>query len=814
MIRDISYHKKIAEEFVAHLSFEEKMIARYGSFEDKMKLGLPYIDFSGEAAHGVQARHDQDFDKGAPVYTTIFPNPIGMAATFDKKLMHDIGEVVGTESRSLVNEFLHNGICALAPTVDMERDPRWGRNEEAYGEDPHLTSRLAGEYILGMAGDDEKYVRCGATLKHFYANNAENNRYTSDSRMSEELKQDYYLRVFKEIIEYAQPMSVMTSYNRINGVTATFNPEVKELLREWGVPFIVSDAFTLLRAVDLQHKAEDGVDAIRKAFDADVDFFMEDWSFEIPAMKEAVEKGVVTEADIDRALINKLTALSMLGVMPDCLNADGSSKAFPKSEYNMSRVDTEESRTLSRESASESVVLLKNDGMLPISDSENTFLFGPMIDRWPLDWYSGVTSHKVTLKEGMNRTGDELMPYVRIRLSGDSKSSENADYAGLDENAKYAGLDDKKLVPVKKEDAELFRIMLWDDSRITIKAVSTGKLLTTIKPEAGIVNFVNESGDYELFANADDAFSWFANEAFQLIDEAGEALHFTEENAICFWEDNRIKGIRNNDGSMKMVFETVENVPDMIDKTVREFSIGEDASIVACFGLHPIVNCKEERDRDSIELPPFQRAVLKELRKRFSSISLLLLANAPVGILEESEADEIRSILWSAFGSEELGNGLADVVYGRKSPAGRLPQTWYKGDYQLADIEDYDIKKNGMTYLYMTEEPLYRFGFGLTYSEFEVEFLKADAPADVNDDQVMNKDVKSYRIRIKNIGNCTSDYVVQIYQSPDGETYLYGEDRTGRDVQGRKIPVGSRLVAFERVKDAEPGAEIIISVSV
>ena len=192
MKRDIRFHRERAEKYVAGLSFQDKMKILYGTFDDMRELGLFFIFFTGEAAHGVQARHDQSFDLGEPVCTTVFSNPIGMAASFDKELMHSIGNVVGTEMRSLVNEFRHNGLLSFAPTVDMERDPRWGRNEEAYGEDPHLTSRMAGEYILGMAGDDEKYVRCGATLKHFYGNNVEQDRYSIDSVMPRDLQEDYY----------------------------------------------------------------------------------------------------------------------------------------------------------------------------------------------------------------------------------------------------------------------------------------------------------------------------------------------------------------------------------------------------------------------------------------------------------------------------------------------------------------------------------------------------------------------------------------------------------------------------------------------
>ena len=862
MKRDLEYHKDRARKFISALSLEDKMKIMYGSFEDWKQLGVFFIGFSGEAAHGVQARHDQSFDLGPAVNTTIFPNPIGMAASFDKDLMHSIGEVVGTEMRSLLNEFMHNGLCPYAPTVDMERDPRWGRNEEAYGEDPHLASRMAGEYIRGMAGDDEKYVRCGATLKHFYGNNVEHERYTADSRIPLDLKEDYYLRVFRETIEYAQPLSVMTSYNMINGVTATFNPEVNDLLRKWGVPFIVSDAFTLKFSVDGQHTAADGPDAIRKAYDAGIDGFLESYDFEKPAMEEGLKKGTITEADIDRALINKFTVYSCLGLMVEDLLQDGSSKAFPKKEYNRSRVDTEESRKLARRAAAESAVLLKNDGILPLcsydendnsvdistenvlngnsdnNSDDNIFLVGPFIDRCPLDWYSGVSSHTVTIKEGTGIDGNALLPCVKLLIpekeekTGESEASEvksegsiSSEIRAENRRLKYAGIVDGKVTAVSSEEAELFDIMLWDDSRITLRSKSTGKLLTTISPEEKVVNVENAAEHFALYANADDAFSWFTNEAFQLIDENGDVLHFTTENALNFWEDPRIRGIINYDGSMEIVFETVKGIPELIENLIQENSLDQDTKIVGCFGLHPIVNCKEERDRDSIELPPLQRAVLNELEKSFDNIVLILTANAPLGIVPEYESDKIRGILWTAFGSEEMGNGIADILYGRVSPAGRLPETWYRDDSQLGDINDYDIRKTRMTYLFMEDDPLFRFGFGLGYSEFEVEMLGAadadkekdsdkevDAKTEINT-KTVNTPESGYRIKIRNTGSVTSDYVIQLYESPEGKIYLYGNDRLGKEVNGEKIPVGSRLVSFERVHAVSPGEEreLIIS---
>ena len=780
MKRDIEYHRNRAMAMIRTLTLEEKLKVLYGTDEDHSSLGLKYLNFFGEAAHGVQARHDQNFDLGEPVFTTVFPNPIGMSASFDTDLMYKIGEVTGIESRSLLNEGLHSGICVLAPTVDMERDPRWGRNEEAYGEDPRLTSEMAGAYILGMAGEEE-YVRCGATLKHFYGNNVENKRFLSDSRIPEELKESYYLRVFREIVDKAAPLSAMTSYNLVNGIPSTFSPEVIAELKDRGVVFIVSDANTLQLSVEEQKAASDGVDAVCKALNAGIDIFLERGEYGDKALVEALKEGKVQEASVDTALINKLTAYSMLGLMPEDLLPDGSSKAFSRKDYNITKVDTSENRRLARTAAAKSTVLLKNDGLLPLREGSEFLLLGPLSDRCPIDWYSGITSHQVTVKEGLGCASEALYPLVRIRLG-----------------EHYAGIRNGILTPVETGGAETFRIMLWDDSRITIRSVTTGGLLTAVPPEKKVKNDEAPADDFILHAYAREAFSWMTNEAFQLMDESGNIIHFDAENALRFWEDPRITGIMNTDGSMALSFETVKTIEDLIIEMNPD---NAEIPVIACFGLHPIVNCKEERDRESIELPPFQRAVLRSLRSTFDNIILLLLSNAPLAVEEEDNDSKIRSILWSAFGSEELGNGLKDIIFGITGPSGRLPQTWYRNDLQLGDMDEYDLRKTKMTYLYIKDEPLYRFGYGLEYSDFQDILLS------------ISREEQRCDIRVINTGNRISDHVVQLYRSAEGEYFICSGDCRGKASHGTVMPAGSILEAFSRVHDMKPGEERIISLS-
>ena len=813
-MRERAYHKRKAEEYLGTLSREQKLLVISGKEEERLAAGLPRLEAYGEAAHGIQARHDQSFDLGTPVCTTVFQNPVGFAATWDKELMYEIGELVGVEGRSLYDEGQHNAICMLAPTIDMERDPRWGRNEEAYGEDPHLTSRIAGEYIRGMAGDDPRYVRCGATLKHFYGNNVENDRSLSDSNISDELKDSYYIHVFEEVIDYADPLGVMSSYNYVNGTPNTFNPELTTRLKARGLPFVSGDGGVISLAVTKQKEVENVAQSLVRAIRAGMDSFPEDATVIRAGLTEALDSGMLMEEELDRVVLNRLTAYSMLGLLP---NDEGVEEVFPKEAYNMSRVDTAEARALARRASAAGMVLLKNEAWrdnpqegatqdnmeagaadaqnadlrraLPLAEDAGVLLLGPFADRCPMDWYSGITSHQVTLKEGLgeNVTACEaLYPYVRIRLG-----------------ALYAGLDGLRVVPVPKEQAEIFRIMLWDDSRITLRSVSRDRLLTTHRPDQKIINSEIPEKGFNLYANSTEAFSWYVQEAFQMIDKDGQVIHFTEENVLHFWEDERIVGIRNHDGETFAGFETVKTAEELLAEAGSAAESGSAAgaaelgsvagvaaesrgtTVIASFGLHPIVNGKEEVDRTTIELPPFQRVLLRRIRKMFPKVILVLHTNSPIAIVEEQEAPEIPAILWMATGSEEYGNALADVLYGTVSPAGHLCQTWYRSDDQLPAIDDYDIKKNGTTYIFMKDEPLYRFGFGLSYTEFAQEIVGE------------KRDSGQVTVRVKNTGARVSDCVVQVYIRPSGDYRLYEE----------KSEPGCRLTAFTRLRDVAPGEE-------
>ncbi|MBR1507512.1 MAG: glycoside hydrolase family 3 C-terminal domain-containing protein [Eubacterium sp.] len=789
--------KKI-DGIIASMTVSEKCDSMTANRNAIERLGIPDFTVGGEAAHGIQARHDQVSDVGLAEYTTVFPNPNGFAASFDEDLLFEIGSLVGDEGRSLFNEKRNRTLCAWAPTIDMERDPRWGRNEEGYGEDPVLASTLAAAYIRGLKGDVPDFVKFGATLKHFYANNVEDGRFTSDSVINDRLKYEYYLEVFRLCIKKSDPEAVMTAYNLINGTPCILNPDILDILKTWGLTHVVCDANAMVQLVSDQKVFDDDMYSVAASIKKGIDIFADDNEKTSEALKRALQNNLLSEQEIDACLKNRFCTFARLGLFSE-------EEIYPHDIYNMSKVNTASGRALSRKAAAKTAVLLKNDGLLPMDKNTPVAVLGPFAERCPLDWYSGITDHAVTLYEGIKDAysemykndilKDDLIPEVRIKKDGRYLGLKKEDTL-IDKNSHVLFMspdpdmnrDCYSLMEVEPEDAETFKIMLWDDRRVTIRSMSTGKLLTVKKP--GEITLTEYCDKDEIFVFPDDAFGWFAEEEFRFADKSGNIITFDEANAASFWMDDRIDSFINvfdRNVLSGISFETVESFEDKIDR-IKE----EGMTCVAAFGLHPIVNCREERDRNSIELPPFQRIVFKYIRESFDRNLLILTANAPLGIVPEAEDSRTDAILWTVLGSEELGHGISDIIFGDVSPSGRLPMTWYRHDSDLPDKSDYDIIGNPRTYMYYKGDTLYDFGYGLSYTDFKYDNLSV-------------QDVGKYieiTVDITNIGDVPSDHSVLVYFRKEKDGLLRPAKRLAVFTMETDIKPGeTRQVALMAEKD-------------
>lgn len=811
------------------------------------RLGIPAFFVGCEGAHGLQMRHDQSFDKGEPQPTTIFPNPVGMSASWDTELIRQAGEIVGTEARAVFEkEGRRGGLCLWAPTIDMERDPRWGRTEEAYGEDPYLTGKMASAYIQGMRGDGE-HIRCGATLKHFYANNVEDGRVWKSSSIDPRNKYEYYLEPFCRAVVEGGAEAMMTSYNEINGVPAILNHEVQKLAKEqWGIHHVVCDGGDMKQTVDCHHYFGSHTETIAEGLKAGIDCFTDDIDAVMEGAREAYELGMIDMNDIDRALKCHFSTLFRLGL-------------FDEQEEKEYGLNLPEYQQTARELTGESVVLLKNDALegqklLPLSAEHFTAdkklaVIGPSAGEWFMDWYSGIPPYSVTPLEGIRAAMGGMDHIIFESGVPEIKLACGDKYIGILEDGKTIGL-------VDEAHAEIFESVLWDREQMTLKAKSNGMLLTT--QDGCDEDKVYRGGT--ITATAKAAFGWFVKEVFHAqvnltdLKESEEkslslsvdsrfpeilrngeemvlrawnkgALFVDEQNRIRVQDDNgfaedgevcrivsytdthghqHMFGDADFDGRRNGTYETItgsryRSLPPICPVLVKDgIRSAKDAAakadtVIYVGGAHPMITCKEEVDRKDIAFPPYQRTLVQELYQANPRLIAALVTSVPYAIGWEKQ--NIPAILVTAGGSMELGNGLADVLFGKKAPAGRLNMTWYRDDSQLPDMDDYDIIQKERTYQYFKGDVLYPFGHGLTYAQTEICDLTAETSEDGQTVHV--------ECTVRNMGQDKAvqvqDEVVQIYFA--------------KKASAVKRPIRT-LAAFARVKALAPQEERRVSFEV
>ena len=812
-----------AEYLVSQMTIDEKC-ACFSLWIRNERLGLNVSTCGGEGAHGVQARAGQG-EAYPPTPTTSFPQPIGMAATFDRELIRKAGDVTGKEARAFENAVGKGGHCRLAPTVDLCRDPRWGRNEEGYGEDPYLTGKMASEYIIGMQ-DEHNYdgtpvkpgergnrIRTGAVLKHFYANNQEYRRAYDSFDISDKVKYDYELEPFRCCAQEGHAEGVMTSYNEINHLPAMLNHEVQDILKDqWGIRYAMTDGGDFLQTVNFHRYYDTHAETLAEGVKAGVDAMLDNPAEVAKAAKEAYERGLITEEEMDKSVLCTVTELIRQGAFDP---------EDPYAELDMADVGTDEAKRISLRMSEESNVLLKNEnGFLPLDRDEDIALIGAVGNSWYMDWYGGKPLYKVTLKAGLEKKMHREIPYdsgrhlfrfrVGDRYIGGSQPAVTARWIPKPPEPAELVLTDRA------EDAVVFEQQNWGSGSNFLYAPAYKKYMTV-------------GTDGKISLASDEPFTFQVMENFT-IGTADAVRTPAPRNANCvelteYWNDEEcgVKlycfGNRNvylEDGKLKTdplkrklaesntkeggnIAEawagsereadtlTVEIVSDGIERA-KELAKKAKKVIVA-LGCNPVMNAKEEIDRNTIDMIPLQEKLVEAVYGVNPNVAVVLIANYPYAINWIQE--HVPAILTCATGSQDLGNGLAAAIFGDANPAGRLPMTWYRSDADLPPMEDYDLISHPRTYRYFEKPVLYPFGYGLSYTSFGYsgpEIEKRGGGLRVSVD-------------VTNTGKVSGDEVAQLY--------------IRRVSSSGTIHPLRRLIGFERLRGLAPGesrrAEFIVN---
>lgn len=723
-------------DLLSRLSLSEKISLMPTHQAAVSRLGLGEFFVGGEAAHGLVGQG----------FATVFPQTIGLSQTWDRDLMREIGTEVGEEARFYYEtQGRLGGISLWAPTVDLIRDPRWGRTEEGYGEDPRLSGILAGAYITGMQGSHPFYVRCGATLKHFYANNNETDRVKSSSDIDPALKHDYYLKVYQIPVAQAKVHSVMTSYNEINRLPAILHPDVaKELKGRMGLDgFVVCDGGDLFQTVTEHRFCKTNAQAAALAVKAGVDCLTDDEVAVREALAKAIKLGLICEADLDRCLRNSLSLRFRLGQFdPNGRNPYATPKQCPHYRG--------EARDLAARAAKSALCLLKNSGILPLlKKPKRVAVIGPLADARYRDWYGGRSQYAksplealVTALPEADIVYSDADPLVRIR------SVATGGYLGPRSFA------DSRLSAEKAIDsgAMSFALRDWGWGNVTLRSPTMDRYL----------GFNGQWATME----AKEPWGWVVKESFD-IEPQGEA-----KVSLKTWRGDhlRVRPWRNRDKTSKLIQrdkligaaadrhgpESLFSIETVRDGVAEAVAKAKESDVAILFlGNYPMLVARECYDRQSLCLPPQQEILLRSCLEAQPNTIIVLVASYPYALGDL--AARAPAIIFAPHGGQEAGQAIAQAINGDYSPAGRLSLTWYRSDRDLPSIMDYDIVNRPRTYRYFDGPVLYPFGHGLSYAGFSYGALK------LSSDSLSIGQRLRVEVEVHNDSAIDAEEVVQLY---------------------------------------------------
>ena len=754
-------------DLISRMTVEEKASQLVHTAGAIPRLGIPEYNWWNEGLHGV-ARAG---------IATVFPQAIGMAATFDEPLVHQIAGVIGTEFRAKYYATLHKdgssdwfrGLTVWSPNINIFRDPRWGRGQETYGEDPFLTSRLGVAFVSGLQGSDPKYLKTVATPKHFAVHSGpESTRHTVDVQASRHDMEDTYLPAFRATVMEGKAESVMCAYNSLNSQPACANTTLldEHLRSDWGFQgYVVTDCGAMRDVFEGHHFAKSLEEAAATIFKSGTDnvcgYPPDHVGEEEDAILKALQQGLLPEADADRALRRLFTARFKLGMF------DPPSRV-PYTQIAPAENDTEAHRQLALRAARESVVLLKNkDSFLPLKKAYSTIaVIGPNAES--LDAlegnYNGTPSKPVTILDGIRkRFSQSKVSYVQgSGLIGPVTKAVPADVLYTDASRKQHGFKAQYFSNIKLEGTPvLTRIdktvdFFWGFAGVSAKLSNNYSVrwTGTIVP--------SESGDYIVGFIGQDGYRVWLNGNLIVEDWTTHRPSTTETKAVHLEKGHaypiKIEYFQTIRGAEARL---VWGIPEREKQNALSAARTADL-VIMVLGLSARVEGEQMKihadgfaggDRTRIDLPAFQQELLEQIHALGKPTVLVLLNGSALAVNWANE--NLPAILEAWYPGEEGGTAVAEALAGDFSPGGRLPVTFYKSVDQLPAFEDYSMAKR--TYRYFDGEPLYPFGFGLSYTSFVYSNPQVDK-ANITADGAA-----TISVDVTNRGTMAGDEVVQLY---------------------------------------------------
>jgi beta-glucosidase len=740
VFRPNSYKERLSD-LISLMTVDEKINQLTNQSDSIPRLGIPNYNYWSEALHGVLA-------SGA----TSFPQAVAMGSTWDPDLVYRVGTVISDEARAL-NATRGNGLTYWSPTLNIARDPRWGRNEESYSEDPYLLSRMGVAFVKGMQGNDPYYLKTVSTPKHFVANNEEQRRHTGSSDVDMRSLFEYYLPAFHQAIVEGKAYSIMGAYNELNQVPCNANTFLLTdlLRRSWGFQgYVVSDCGAIFDMLFGHHFFKTGAEAAARSILAgcDLDCGIEYRRF----LREALAGGLLEAKDLDRAVERVLSARFRLGDFdpPDMV---------PYSSITKDKLDNNENRDLALEVAQKSIVLLRNNGILPLKKDKikSIAVIGPNAAEAQLGIYSGWPNVLVGPLEGITKkaaalgikvdysmgcviSGGSLRPIEPkyfAKVEGTDKTGMKGEYF---DNMSLSG----KPVVTRVDSMVNFNFGTGSpahgipEDHFSIRW--KGKI---IPPET--IHHIGTSTDdgARLFLDGKLLINGWTDHAEQPSSAEVELKPGKEYEVEFDQYDNALGAVARLTWDLRQ-----------IDYNAAKEVAARNDVVVLVLGTSPVVS-REELDRSEIELPQVQRNLINEVASVNPNIIIVLVNGCPVALA--GTENKAQAIVEAWYGGEFGGTAMADVLFGDVNPGGKLPETFYSSTQQLPPMSDYDLINHPRTYMYFDQPVLYPFGHGLSYTQFEYSNLI------LSSDKIKKDEEIEIQFAVQNIGKLSGDEVSQVY---------------------------------------------------
>jgi beta-glucosidase len=784
--------EKRVDDLIARMTLEEKVSQLMNDAPAIERLGVPAYNWWNECLHGV-ARAGR---------ATVFPETIGVAATWDDGLLFRVATAISDEARAKHHEFLrrgkhdiYQGLTFWTPNINLFRDPRWGRGMETYGEDPYLTGRMAVALIKGLEGDDPKYLKTIATAKHYAVHSGpEPSRHTFDAVVSEADLMTSYLPHFEAAVKEGGALSVMCSYNRVDGLPACASPRLLEdiLRNKWRFSgYVVSDCGAI-GDIYLNHKTSpNAAEGVARALKSGTDL---NCGVEYQNLIPAAQQGLVTNADLDQALRRLFLARFRLGEFDP-----PSMVKYAQIPYGVN--DSAAHRELALETARKSIVLLKNENQtLPLrKDLKTIAVIGPDADDLNvlLGNYNGEPTAPITPLAGIRKKAGPGTKVLYAR--GSDIAKELPALTPIPASALFTtnGANPQNGLTGEYYNSANFdgvahrpREMTFPNSGKTVGAIPRDlkPLFTRIDrqvdfhwwdgaPRAGMDddNFgvrwtgylsVPVTGKYQLGATGMNAFELYLDGkslvTFNNIHERSYQYYDVDLEAGKLYPIRLDYHEFENDADIQLLW-----APPAGNLKQEALDAARQAdAIVLMMGLSPRLEGEEMKvpvegfeggDRVSLDLPRVQQELMQALVALGKPTVLVLLNGSALAV--NWAQDHVPAIVEAWYPGQAGGAALADVLFGDYNPAGRLPVTFYKSAEQLPPFTEYAMK--GRTYRFFSGQPLYAFGYGLSYTTFSYSNLKLpQEPA--------TGDTVPVSVEVRNSGTRAGEEVVQVYLARRG----------------------------------------------